>query len=272
MTGETKQAPLWSYTFKSRPSEEEAAYREHFLDNDIRQMTISVIAISVIVIAFILLDIIQLSAQPELLASMLLKVVFLFLSIAVVVITNRRRLPSILDISALFYTMLYSFAIVYTYGTIDYSPTRITAVIALFIYTSHIVLPVYAVYLLPAMALLIVGESTLLFTTDRPDLIEDRALMLVAFLLAVFISIFASALQQQSRYTSFKALQEVKTLSGYLPICANCKKIRDDDGYYQQIETYISERSEAIFSHAICPVCMDELYGDVRRRRSKESA
>ncbi len=50
---------------------------------------------------------------------------------------------------------------------------------------------------------------------------------------------------------------EVKTLSGLLPICASCKKIRDDKGYWNQIESYIHKHSEAEFSHGICPECMD---------------
>jgi hypothetical protein len=57
-----------------------------------------------------------------------------------------------------------------------------------------------------------------------------------------------------------KALSEVKTLSGLLPICAACKKIRDDNGYWQQIEQYISKHSEAEFSHGICPECRGKLY------------
>jgi len=60
-----------------------------------------------------------------------------------------------------------------------------------------------------------------------------------------------------------KALAEVKTLSGLIPICASCKKIRDDKGYWGQIESYISDHSEAEFSHGICPDCMKKLYPDL---------
>lgn len=56
------------------------------------------------------------------------------------------------------------------------------------------------------------------------------------------------------------ALSDVKQLSGLLPICANCKKIRDDDGYWKQIESYICEHSEANFSHSICKDCAKKLY------------
>lgn len=57
-----------------------------------------------------------------------------------------------------------------------------------------------------------------------------------------------------------KALAEVKTLSGLLPICAWCKKIRDDEGYWNQIEVYIGKHSEAQFSHSICPDCYKEIH------------
>lgn len=60
-----------------------------------------------------------------------------------------------------------------------------------------------------------------------------------------------------------EALSEVKQLSGLLPICANCKKIRDDKGYWNQIESYISKHSEAKFSHSICVECAKELYPDL---------
>ena len=59
------------------------------------------------------------------------------------------------------------------------------------------------------------------------------------------------------------ALAEIKTLRGFIPICSNCKKIRDDEGYWQQIELYIQARSDAEFSHGICPDCMRALYPDI---------
>jgi ABC-type uncharacterized transport system substrate-binding protein len=61
-----------------------------------------------------------------------------------------------------------------------------------------------------------------------------------------------------------KALSRVKTLSGLLPICASCKKIRDDKGYWNQIETYLDQHSNATFSHGICPDCAQRLYPNVR--------
>ncbi|MCG8634339.1 MAG: PAS domain-containing protein [Desulfobacterales bacterium] len=58
------------------------------------------------------------------------------------------------------------------------------------------------------------------------------------------------------------ALAEIKTLSGMLPICSSCKKIRDDKGYWNRLETYIEQHSGALFSHSICPACSKDLYGN----------
>ncbi len=57
------------------------------------------------------------------------------------------------------------------------------------------------------------------------------------------------------------ALADIKILSGMLPICAWCKQIRDDEGYWTRLETYISERSDASFSHGICPRCEEGMLG-----------
>jgi tetratricopeptide (TPR) repeat protein len=58
-----------------------------------------------------------------------------------------------------------------------------------------------------------------------------------------------------------QALDEVRTLEGLIPICAHCKKVRDDTGYWEAVESYISARSEVLFSHSICAECGPEMYG-----------
>jgi CheY-like chemotaxis protein len=60
-----------------------------------------------------------------------------------------------------------------------------------------------------------------------------------------------------------KALKEVKVLRGLIPICASCKKIRNDGGFWQQLEEYLGEHSEAEFSHGLCQPCIKKLYPGV---------
>jgi two-component system, response regulator PdtaR len=61
------------------------------------------------------------------------------------------------------------------------------------------------------------------------------------------------------------AMAQIKTLSGLLPICANCKKIRNDKGYWERIESYIAKHTGAGFTHGICPECMHKLYPELPR-------
>lgn len=67
-----------------------------------------------------------------------------------------------------------------------------------------------------------------------------------------------------------RAMAKVKTLEGLLPICAHCKKIRDEKGTWNQIELFIRDRSEAKFSHGICPTCIEQLYPQFDLKTSKE--
>ena len=83
-------------------------------------------------------------------------------------------------------------------------------------------------------------------------------LIIVLAVMAFAFAIFA--------WRRWRELQEahakIKTLRGLLPICASCKKIRDDKGYWNQLEAYIQNNSHAEITHGICPECMKELYGD----------
>lgn len=85
--------------------------------------------------------------------------------------------------------------------------------------------------------------------------------------IGVVRDITESRLAQQEREKLIVELQEalenVKTLSGLLPICANCKKIRDDQGYWNQIEVYLQKHSDAQFTHGLCPECVRKLYPEL---------
>lgn len=105
-----------------------------------------------------------------------------------------------------------------------------------------------------------------------PILVGLGNLLLTLSILAAFAEMtyrVASGRRTQARMLEEKeklihylqeARENIKVLSGLLPICASCKKIRDTEGYWEQIEQYIHDNSEADFSHGICPDCMKRLY------------
>jgi hypothetical protein len=69
---------------------------------------------------------------------------------------------------------------------------------------------------------------------------------------------FLEALRDRSWDAIISDLNQVRTLTGLLPICSSCKCIRDDRGYWQELETYLSSHSQAVFSPGICPQCAEE--------------
>ena len=84
----------------------------------------------------------------------------------------------------------------------------------------------------------------------------------LAALLAIWASAFLGIRLTLAIKQREAALNEIKILKGRLPICAHCKKIRDGQEKWVQLEEYLLNHSEAIFSHSICPTCMDENFGE----------
>lgn len=108
--------------------------------------------------------------------------------------------------------------------------------------------------------------------SHRYEYLELDEVIIVSIFLAIALAIYsirrwlelsrAKQVVEELNVDLQTTLAEVKVLKEILPICANCKKIRDDQGYWQQVESYISEHTNASFTHGICPDCMKTLYAD----------
>ncbi|MDF1577620.1 MAG: cache domain-containing protein [Desulfobulbales bacterium] len=124
--------------------------------------------------------------------------------------------------------------------------------------------------------MLIVDISEITSETRETIFFLSGLIMIISLLFLIFYYIYSGRIGKQMFSYQHRledlvrertrdlqiALDEVKVLSGYLPICASCKQIRDDNGYWTQLESYIREHSEAEFSHGICPDCAEKLYPD----------
>ncbi|MFC1574772.1 hypothetical protein ACFL3Z_01695 [Gemmatimonadota bacterium] len=118
---------------------------------------------------------------------------------------------------------------------------------------------------------------------DQPGAFLD---VLTAFVCANLVGVFTSWEFQRWRRRGFLALRreadaradlekawlEIKTLKGIIPICANCKKVRTDEGHWNQVEAYVRDHSEADFSHGICPDCAAILYPELSAEDLKDIA
>ncbi len=113
----------------------------------------------------------------------------------------------------------------------------------------------------PLNPLLEVAESNMIAIS-----IGHFSIWLIGFLGIIFgtMSLNYRFIERDSAISDLQtALDRIKVLDGLVPICANCKKIRDDKGYWNQIEEYITDHSDAEFSHGICPDCIKVLYPEV---------
>jgi hypothetical protein len=109
------------------------------------------------------------------------------------------------------------------------------------------------------------GWSLIGLTSTRQVRVARFAGIAISFIFCILLLIFFLLLiESESARENAEALlalkEEVETLSGILPICAGCKKIRDDKGYWSKVETYIAKHSQAHFSHGLCPDCAKKLY------------
>lgn len=113
--------------------------------------------------------------------------------------------------------------------------------------------------------LLNAGWSLISLNSTRPVRMARFAGILMTFtictlLLAFFIALNISESARETAEALLKLKEEVKTLSGIVPICAACKKIRNDKGYWDKVETYVAAHTQAKFSHGLCPGCVKKLY------------
>ncbi|MCK5679702.1 transporter substrate-binding domain-containing protein [bacterium] len=102
--------------------------------------------------------------------------------------------------------------------------------------------------------------------------IDYTLLWKIIGLVAIFMAILAESRRRVAKANKklttlnselVAALEEIKTLKGIIPICMHCKEIRDDRGSWNQLEKYITEHSEAQFSHGVCDKCVEKYYSDV---------
>ena len=100
--------------------------------------------------------------------------------------------------------------------------------------------------------------------------------IIAAFMSVIFVNLIKKvdeAEQNNARLVADlqEALAKAKTLRGLLPICASCKKIRDDAGYWHQVEVYIRDHAEVDFSHGLCPDCGSDLSAQIAAYKNKSS-
>jgi hypothetical protein len=208
---------LWSYVFNNRDTVEEDTYRAHYLANDIQQITMIVSLAVVFMFCVSLNDFLKLEANPALVEGLVIRSGLILLCILSVWLIRKIRQPWIVDINALTLSIVVAFAIFWFHSTVEASVLRMASMAIVFIYAIHLAFPTYAIYASFPVMMLMIGDAYLLFTSSSTDGIENRNVVMIAYVASLGIAVISSALLQRSRHDAFSALQEVKTLSGMLP-------------------------------------------------------
>ncbi len=110
------------------------------------------------------------------------------------------------------------------------------------------------------------GRTVWLEINKQPYIIDGKVAGVIAVARDITRRVHLEEGQRKLITELQDALASIRTLRGMLPICSSCKKIRDDKGYWNQIEAYVSEHSEAEFSHGLCPECAQKLYPQFHRK------
>ncbi|MCP4221671.1 MAG: response regulator [bacterium] len=99
--------------------------------------------------------------------------------------------------------------------------------------------------------------------------ITSQKMQIVDLLFSTYEAVLRKNLELKRLNKELKnAYENIRVLKGFIPICSNCKKVRNDDGFWEQVEVYIRDHSEADFSHSLCPDCVTELYPEFRKKLS----
>jgi hypothetical protein len=262
--------------------EMEALYRRHHLRQDTLQTSIVLAVVIAGVLLFIPNDYATLGPTRHFRMLLAARVTVAALTAALMFALRRGLTPAVRD-RLLFAWMLLGALLMLAIGAAR-SPQHFP------FYALTSVLAVLLIYLgiptpLPAQMtvalLLTCGDGALLAVGGGAQIDPlFRRTLIVGYLVASVVGPYASWSLHRLKREQFaillresgvrsvleEALAEIRTLRGIIPICSYCKRVRNDDGYWQQVEAYVTDRTEAQFSHGICPHCRDKAFEGTARR------
>jgi len=285
-TGQTEGSKIgfWG-AFES--SEMEEAYREHHRRRKTLQAFVAVAFGMVISLLYIPTDYRLLGTAPERQVLLAARIAFAVVSVVVLVLLRRGLRPTTMDRMLLVWMLLGSaltLLIGSTRVSIHFLGYAFTVIIELFLI--YIVVPVRLPFQAGVALCTAIGDAILLFFGGVQIDSVSRRTIIAGYGLANLMGAFSSwslhhlkreqyaALKRESVLRSGleTAIAEIRTLEGIVPICAHCKSIRNDEGYWQQVEVYVRDNTHAEFSHGICPTCAQKHYGDLLKARQEGPA
>ena len=252
----------------------EVAYRQEHLEDD-KKFSSIVVGIAVVVISlFFFSDPYLLRSDSLFYPTLIARILFTIGSMAWFIVIRRTTNHKAADAATLLWAFMGSIFVLFVDWTrsaeyVSHMITDIVFLLAIMVLLTN----KYILQMIAGFAFT-VGLIVLYSEVKSLDTALIRNVLLAGIVLINLFAVLISHRNQLNRRIQYfiwieekqlsldlqKALAEIKTLRGIIPICANCKKIRDDKGFWNQLEAFIHEHSDAEFSHGICPQCAAELY------------
>jgi hypothetical protein len=258
----------------------EARYRQEQLPQDLARVR-GILAVTVPGCAFFALSDYRLFGETAQFQALLVtRVVVITASVLFLAALRRCERASTFDRLLLAWCLLVALQTAYVTWTRPPTYLGYAALHAVMVFALYTVVPLpLAMQTVPALVISAGSALPHLRTATVPDTLATTA-MLAAFGSANLLGFFASRdLQRWKRqqYAALlterelragleRAIAEIKTLRGILPICSHCRRIRDDAGYWKQVEVYVRDHTHAEFSHSICPQCVQTHYPARQKR------
>lgn len=252
----------------------ERDFRESRRGEETRRLTVLVLVVTLAMLSHVPLDLAYGETRTGVASLLGLRGLVVLIGLTVLVVARSGADHRVRDRATVGWVLVFVIADVFAASTRppDYlGYIALTPLIVLALYT---IVPAPPSSLVGAAALETVGKIVAVSgsVVARPTVFNFVLALAIAHAIGVTAmwslhrlsrdEFMALRAEQETRAELEQAAEEIRTLRGILPICSSCKKIRDDEGAWQQMEEYVSERSEAQFSHGICPSCSKELYGE----------
>lgn len=255
------------------PGEQENRYRKYYLRHDINQAAVGMMVLMLPLLALVYNDYRFLGLSFLFWSVIAARALFLILTIVLIVYMRRLSRPVTYD-RLLF---IWALSSVFLLGLINYTrpPNVFTFAFidVVIVLTYYLLIPNKLINQTITTLLLAIDDILILVLTKDQSVQAFLFAIILCYVLSIVGSTFGSWQISSHRRREFKlyeeeqnsntelkkALAEVKQLSGLLPICAWCKKIRNDDGYWQAVDTYLREHAKVEFTHGICPECSSKI-------------
>lgn len=271
---------LSSISASFRSSDLEHSYRQSYLSVDKIQAILTISIIAIPLITFSISDYQLFGASSDFYKLMIARAALTILALITIAIITKAKRESVFDLAVLIWLFFLCNFQLYVAFTRPRSFVFNLAIDIAMLMALYAIVPLRFVFQV-ASAFYFTAFSIYINLNFRDHTIISQRAVWVCFFFVNVCGLWISWRMHTDRRTQFDllltekhlahelktAIENIKTLKGLLPICSSCKKIRDDEGYWHQVESYIHEHTEAKFSHGICPDCMESLYPQFSKTR-----